>query len=300
VTLLPSAEQRNNLLKRHQRGALYLLYQYQQPLDPASRGTEQALAKLASRAGGRVAWSGRAEQVVMGGTGPCPDQAVLFRFRSATDALAFIDDPAHGTALNHTRELQVQAIAAGSALSGFIARLSQWFFGLLPLDRSEIEPDILKKKMDQGGVYFTREESDALINFPDQQSPAAMLNWLQFRRKAAYPPGHPHANSDISGAEAYIRRYGKSTLKTTGMIGGRVGPAGRVIGVLIGNEGDPAVGRWQVLAVMEYPGRDAFQAMFRLKLFHEGTEHREAGLTEQGQMLVAVRPYPEYQLTRRH
>ena len=299
MTALPSAAQRSTLLERGSRGALYLLYLFQQPGDPASRAAERALASAARAFSGKLLWSGQVEQIVLGEMEACPDQAVMLRFSSAQQALGFIDDPSHAAALHGTRELQVQAIQAGRALNGVIARLSQWLFGLLPLESSEIEPAVLEKKMTAGGIYFTREQSDALDNFPNQQSPAAMINWLQFRRKAAYPPGHPDAASGISGAEAYIRRYGKSTLVTTGMVGGRAGPAGRVIGVLIGNEGDPAAGRWHVMAVMEYPGRDAFQAMFRMKRFHSGAEHREAGLTEQGQQLVAVRPYPEYQLTRR-
>jgi hypothetical protein len=64
--------------------------------------------------------------------------------------------------------------------------------------------------------------------------------------------------------------------------------------MLIGNDGDPGAGLWDEFALMQYPGRAAFQKMASLRRYRRGLADREAGLADWGQGLVVSKPAPEF------
>ena len=118
-------------------------------------------------------------------------------------------------------------------------------------------------------------DSDALAH-DASSTPIAMLNLLKFRKKALYKDGRP---DDISGLEAY-QRYATAMTKIVEREGGRILFAGRVAGLVIGQVGE----LWDLVGIMEYPSRAAFQRIATLPEVQALAVHREAGL--EGQLLI--------------
>jgi hypothetical protein len=106
-----------------------------------------------------------------------------------------------------------------------------------------------------------------------------MVNWLKFKPE--------------DGRAAYYR-YGKVALVTTHSIGAKLIYTARYLQILAGNGGDPATGKWDEFALMQYPGRATFARMARLKRYRAGLADREAGLAENGQGLIVTKPAPEF------
>jgi uncharacterized protein (DUF1330 family) len=127
----------------------------------------------------------------------------------------------------------------------------------------------------ENAVYPTAAGIRALAQ---DSSPAkiAMLNLLKFRDKAVYKDGRA---DDVSGREAY-QRYANAMTKIVEREGGRLLFSGRVAGLVIGE----VEGVWDVVAIMEYPSRAAFQRIVTLPEVAEIGVHREAGL--EGQLLI--------------
>ena len=88
------------------------------------------------------------------------------------------------------------------------------------------------------------------------------------------PEGHELANAGLSGAEAY-GRYGAVALDHVVRRGGTLTLYNDVLQVLIGQTGP-----WDQIAVMQYPGTDAFVDMIRDPGYQAGLVHRDAGLAE--------------------
>jgi len=103
--------------------------------------------------------------------------------------------------------------------------------------------------------------------------PVVMVNLLRFYPKARYPDGTPDA--DVSGQTAY-NRYGMVTMQTVPEVGGRFLFTGRASAILIGPEDE----QWDMVALLEYPNRQAFVTMINLPHYQAATIHRDAGLAD--------------------
>ncbi len=118
--------------------------------------------------------------------------------------------------------------------------------------------------------------SDQLQQFFDttEDGPFVMINLLKFREKADYPDGSPDGgDAHLSGAEAYAR-YGKAVGARVEAVGGKMGYAGRITGLMIGE-------------VEQYPSLTAMQAMITNPDYQAIARHREAGLA--GQLNIKTR-----------
>lgn len=121
-----------------------------------------------------------------------------------------------------------------------------------------------------GGVNPTSASLDAL-RAAHGDGPVQMINLLKFRAVADYPPGNDHEGS--TGEEAY-GRYGEVAIRNVMGLGGRLVLMSRFDASIIG---DPAED-WDQIAIVEYPGLDAFFALADTDGYLEATEHRTAGL----------------------
>ena len=108
------------------------------------------------------------------------------------------------------------------------------------------------------------------------------VNLLAYRDHATYPEGHDLAVAALTGAEAY-GRYGAVALEHVVRRGGSLTLYNDVLGVLIGRTGP-----WDQIAVMEYPGTDAFVDMIRDPAYQSALVHRDAGLDRT--VLLVSRP----------
>jgi len=109
----------------------------------------------------------------------------------------------------------------------------------------------------------------------DQDQPIVMINLLKFREKAEYPGGAAEAGS--TGAEAYAR-YGAVAQKKIEEVGGRVVWGAPQQMVMIGDDEQDL---YDVVAVVFYPSRAAFQRMIAMPDYQEAAKHRAAGLAFQ-------------------
>jgi uncharacterized protein (DUF1330 family) len=112
-----------------------------------------------------------------------------------------------------------------------------------------------------------------------EDGPFVMLNLLKFRDKAAYPDG---SDAHLSGAEAYAR-YGKVVGGHVEAVGGKMGYAGRITGLMIGEVEE----LWDMMALAQYPSLAAMRTMILSPAYQEITRHREAGLA--GQLNIKTR-----------
>jgi len=124
-----------------------------------------------------------------------------------------------------------------------------------------------------GGINPDESQLRTLLQ-SDHQGPLQFVNLLAYRDSAAYPEGHQLADSGLSGAEAY-GHYGAIALGHVRRRGGELTLYNDVCQVLIGQ-----TGRWDQVAIMEYPDTAAFVAMIRDPDYQAGLVHRDAGLAE--------------------
>lgn len=267
-------------------GPLVLFYELS-GADPDA--TVRALAGLARRHGGALRWAAQ-EQEVLAGRVARFEQAARLHFPSRDAARAFVTAPEHAAAVAACAALQVAVLGeqprSVALLSALLAKvLPRW-----PFDDT-IEPGE-EPGVDVSTVMPTSQAIAALRAHPDQATPVVMVNWLKFKPVASYPAGTP----PVSGKTAY-HRYGKVAMATTHSIGAKLVFAARYRFMLVGNAGEPAAGRWDEFALMQYPGRAAFGTMAALRRYRRGLADREAGLAEYGQGLVVSRPAPEFTWT---
>lgn len=114
----------------------------------------------------------------------------------------------------------------------------------------------------------TSEQIRELIE-SGQTGPVVMLNLLKFR----------------PGGEASYRRYGEAVLPIVGDLGGRLLWQGRADSVVIG---DLEADDWDVVALVEYPSRQAFIQMVSSPVYQEIAGLRSDALEES--RLVACTP----------
>lgn len=105
----------------------------------------------------------------------------------------------------------------------------------------------------------------------DMKQPLAMLNLLRFKDVATYEPGSKE--SKRSGLEAYIL-YGAVAQAKVKEVGGDMFFTSLAQQTLIG----PADVKWDVVALVYYPTREAFLRMIAMPDYQAATYHRRAGL----------------------
>ena len=124
-----------------------------------------------------------------------------------------------------------------------------------------------------GGINPDEDQMRSLLH-SGEAGPLQFVNLLSYRARAAYPDGHELASAGLTGAEAY-GRYGVVALEHVVRRGGVLTLYNDVVQVLIGHTGP-----WDQIAVMQYPGIDAFIDMIRDPAYQSGLVHRDAGLAE--------------------
>lgn len=281
----PSPQQLD-AFQRTRPGPLVLFHEFS-PRDAGDgQALREALAALATRQGGRLRWAATEEEILAGRL-PQFQQAARLHFPSSAAALAFVDSAGHRDLAGRCAALQVavlgeqpRAVAIASALMAKL--LPHW-----PFDNT-VEPGE-EPGVDVSTVMPTSQAIAALRAHPQQDTPVVMVNWLRFKPVASDPPGTPPA----SGKTAY-QRYGKVAMTTTHSLGAKLLFAARYRQILIGNDGDPAIGRWDEFALMQYPGRATFGQMASLRRYRRALADREAGLAEHGQGLTVTRPAAEF------
>jgi uncharacterized protein (DUF1330 family) len=142
--------------------------------------------------------------------------------------------------------------------------------------RSEEEVDALVHQLGahgSGGINPSGDQLQWLLT-SGADGPLQFVNLLCYRAEASYPEGHELAGAGLSGAEAY-GRYGAVALDHVTRRGGALVLYNDVLGVLIGQDAP-----WDQIAVMQYPGTDAFIDMIRDPDYQAALVHRDAGLAE--------------------
>jgi uncharacterized protein (DUF1330 family) len=99
-----------------------------------------------------------------------------------------------------------------------------------------------------------------------------MVNLLDYLDRAQYPAVED-APEGLSGAQAY-RRYGRVAAPLIAGLGGRMRWSGSRMRCLADDRDD----RWQSVAVVQYPSREAFLGMLGSDPYRRATHHRDAGL----------------------
>ena len=267
-------------------GPRVLLYQLSAAGAGALAQCEAALQAQAAREGGALRWAATEQERLIGRI-PSFQRALRLHFARHDGARRFVESDGHAAALSRCDALQVAVLGETPRrvriASAVMARLlPHW-----PFDDA-VEPGE-EPGVDPSTVMPTSQVTAALRRHPDQDTPVVMVNWLKFRDRAAYPP----ADAPASGQAAYYR-YGKVAMLATHSLGAKLLFASRYRLVLIGNGGDPGLGLWDEVALMQYPGRATFGQMASLKRYRAALHHREAGLAEYGQGLAVTLPDPGF------
>jgi uncharacterized protein (DUF1330 family) len=122
-------------------------------------------------------------------------------------------------------------------------------------------------------LYPRPEQVQALLA-SDIQGPVVMVNLLKFKRVAGPP------DEGLSGEEAY-RRYGEQMAPFVTRHGGRLIFSGRAHTMVLGQSDV----EFEMIALMEYPSKEAFAKITTEPEVAEFAKHRAAGL--EGQWLIA-------------
>jgi uncharacterized protein (DUF1330 family) len=128
----------------------------------------------------------------------------------------------------------------------------------------------------EGGICPTSAQWKQLL-VSEHDGKIAMVNFMKFRERAAYPDG---ADASLSGGEA-IARYAAVSQKKVSEVGGKFLFTAGVDFVLIGEQEE-----WDAIGIVEYPNRGAFLALFQDPEYIACHHHRVAG-TERHRMVVA-------------
>jgi uncharacterized protein (DUF1330 family) len=126
--------------------------------------------------------------------------------------------------------------------------------------------------------YPTPERVAALLTSPDP-GPVVMLNLLKFKDHADAP------DEGLTGEAAY-RKYADAMVAFVTQAGGRLIWSGRITGMVIGDSDVD----FDMIALVEYPSRQAFATIVQDPRVQAIGVHRAAGLL--GQWLVAAAAAP--------
>jgi uncharacterized protein (DUF1330 family) len=118
----------------------------------------------------------------------------------------------------------------------------------------------------------TRAAFDLFKALP-RDEPIWMLNLVRYRDLAAYPDGHPDADTGRTGAEAY-KAYGVESGPIFARVGGRVIWRGAMQVMLTG----PAEEHWDAVFIAHYPTARAFLAMVTDPDYRVAVVHRQAAV----------------------
>lgn len=121
-------------------------------------------------------------------------------------------------------------------------------------------------------VVPTSEQVAAFFARPED-GPFVMVNLLKFKDKAEYPDG---SDAGLSGRDAYLR-YGAAVQACLATVGGKALFSGAVTELLLG-EIDTL---WDMVALAQYPSREAMRAMVMSTEYQAIEKHRLAGLAGQ-------------------
>jgi uncharacterized protein (DUF1330 family) len=125
-------------------------------------------------------------------------------------------------------------------------------------------------------IYPNPDQIQALLK-SDLDAPICMLNLLKFKERAEYEDGR---ETDLTGQEAYAL-YGQQMAPFVESNGGRLLHSSTPHFLMIG-DGDL---EWDMVAIMEYPSKEAFVKIVSDPQVAEFGVHRTAGLAHQ--LLVA-------------
>jgi uncharacterized protein (DUF1330 family) len=105
----------------------------------------------------------------------------------------------------------------------------------------------------------------------DMKQPLAMLNLLRFKDIATYDADAKQPKR--SGLEAYMM-YGAVAQQKVAQVGGQMIFMAPAQQTFVG----PADVKWDVVALVYYPSREAFLRMLAMPDYQAATHHRRAGL----------------------
>jgi uncharacterized protein (DUF1330 family) len=105
--------------------------------------------------------------------------------------------------------------------------------------------------------------------------PIVMVNLLKFRAKATYEADKPEAKENLTGRQAY-ERYGQEVQKHLAGVGAHIVWQGPQALVMIG----PDDQKWDAVACVRYPSREAFLKMAMSPDYNTIAYHRDAGLED--------------------
>jgi uncharacterized protein (DUF1330 family) len=125
-------------------------------------------------------------------------------------------------------------------------------------------------------IYPRPDQIQALLR-AELDGPVAMLNLLKFKERAEYDDGR---ESDLSGREAYPL-YGQQMAPFVASHGGRLLHSSAAHLMMIG-DGEL---EWDMVAIMEYPSKEAFTKIVGAPEVAGFSVHRAAGLAHQ--LLIA-------------
>jgi uncharacterized protein (DUF1330 family) len=125
-------------------------------------------------------------------------------------------------------------------------------------------------------VYIdpTRETFDRFKALP-RDTPVHMLNLVRFKAHATYPEGHPLADKNLTGREAY-QEYMRAIRPVLKRAGGTIAWSGLFETVLTGPEEWP----WDESFVMSYPDGASFMGMVKDPDYAPVVVHRQAAVED--------------------
>jgi uncharacterized protein (DUF1330 family) len=106
-----------------------------------------------------------------------------------------------------------------------------------------------------------------------RDEPIWMLNLVRFRAQAAYPAGHPDANTGRSGAAAYAE-YGRTSGPIFRRVGGEIVWRGEMQAIVIGPHNE----HWDAVFIARYPTAAAFLEMVTDADYRVAVVHRQAAV----------------------
>ncbi len=265
----PSAFQREELLSLGRR-EVCLQYQVRYGDGGQAERVQEALRSTLPQASGTILSASRVQQRLIGEGAEDWDEFWLIRFPSPEHGVGHVTGALFRRALDGIAEFQVQLATPPSSRQRLLLGAAHSLLRLLPM--AGHEADIGAEQMSGGINPSPAQYQEFAAGIPSPR--VHMFNLLRFHERARYSDG----DHGRTGAQAYARGYGPVALAHIARLGGKPIFLGRYRATILGAGGDPCSGAWDELAVVEYPGRQAFARMLRSPSYQKALEHRRAGL----------------------